>query len=152
MNEPAWIDHDGSGVCPVPDGHDVERKYAKTGFAFRDSAPEQGIVWRKVTHYRDWTAFEQQQAQVPEWAIRRARYLLEKEQGLGIAGHVNRAFARYIAQHEQPPRDKLWDVATAMVREYYEVNQTTATDDMARALRKVLPAAAIKAIEEMGDE
>lgn len=67
MNEPAWIEHDGSAVCPVPAGTDCEVKY-RDGSTFRDEEPR-GHVWHNlegqsdldITHYRDWTAFRQEQ-------------------------------------------------------------------------------------------
>lgn len=43
----------------------------------------------------------------PVWAIEKARALFEAEMATGVAGHANRAFARYIAQHEEPPVDPM---------------------------------------------
>ena len=56
LSAPPWIAHDGSGVCPVPAGHDVEREYA-SGMTCRDNHPETHANWHNITHYRDWTAF-----------------------------------------------------------------------------------------------
>lgn len=60
-SEPAWIEHDGSSECPVPAGHDVERKYWPDDHdPSRSNKPEMAD-WVYITHYRDWTAFEQQE-------------------------------------------------------------------------------------------
>lgn len=63
-NEPDWIEHHLSPVCPVPAGHDVEVEY-NWGKTYRCDNPELRD-WTRVTHYRDWTAFEQQQASAGE--------------------------------------------------------------------------------------
>ena len=70
MNEPEWIEHDGSADCPVPAGHDVEVRFTDQ-CTDRDREPEDWTWERRgyyITHYRDWTAWEQQQAsaEVPE--------------------------------------------------------------------------------------
>jgi len=74
LNEPAWIEHDGSVKCPVPEGHDAEVMF-ENGKQRRDNDP-QGWAWGKrytmacITHYRDWTAFHESQQQPkdrPHW-------------------------------------------------------------------------------------
>jgi hypothetical protein len=99
-NEPDWIEHDGSSECPVPAGHDVEVEYS-WGKTYRCDNPELRN-WPRITHYRDWTAFEQQQAsagEVPAWAWERAEELAGCTK-LFRDEPANRAFARYIAAHE----------------------------------------------------
>lgn len=65
VSEPEWIEHDGSAVCPVPAGHDVESESHSVVFqshsvVFRAKADAHG--WKYVQRYRDWTAWEQQPA------------------------------------------------------------------------------------------
>ena len=57
--EPPWIEHEGGAVCPVPDGHDVEREYCDG--VSRSKRPEFDANWLTVKRYRDCTAWEQQQ-------------------------------------------------------------------------------------------
>lgn len=98
-NEPDWIEHDGSSECPVPAGHDVEVEY-NWGKTYRCDNPELRD-WTRITHYRDWTAFEQQQASagesVPYWAWKRAVELTGPNPS---SSQVLLDFARYIAAHE----------------------------------------------------
>ena len=98
-NEPDWIEHDGSSECPVPAGHDVEVEY-NWGKTYRCDNPELRD-WTRITHYRDWTAFEQQQASagesVPYWAWKRAVELTGPNRS---SSQVLQDFARYIAAHE----------------------------------------------------
>lgn len=63
MKEPEWLPNPMTGECPVPYGHDVEIKFESSAKC-RDDSPEdwgwgQGIG--EITHYRDWTIFNQQQ-------------------------------------------------------------------------------------------
>lgn len=100
-NEPDWIEHDGSSECPVPAGHDVEVEYS-WGKTYRCDNPELRN-WPRITHYRDWTAFEQQRTsagEVPEWALERVYELWQDTSLL-------EAFARYIAAHEPEAVDPL---------------------------------------------
>lgn len=69
MKEPEWLPNPMTGECPVPDGHDVEvmfdyeetcRDEGPESWNWRQLKPSEGNV---ITHYRDWTAFNQQQAQ-----------------------------------------------------------------------------------------
>lgn len=131
--EPEWIEHDGSAVCPVPAGHDVEVRFGDS-FADRDKKPE-SWAWgwgnsepaglRLITHYRDWTAWEQQQAsaEVPEWISKRRDELLQgadphtDEYRSDYAATVNRAVEQFIAAHEQPPVDPLQEVVKAAIKE-----------------------------------
>ncbi len=131
MSEPAWIEHDGSAVCPVPAGHDVEVEYrnrrkARAIIGAKDCAIDcdawknDGLSW-DVTRYRDWTAFEQQQAsagEVPEWAGERAFDLVAEARGASdgcwaAVRHLPhyQAFARYIAAHEPAPVDPVQRLA-----------------------------------------
>jgi hypothetical protein len=88
---------------------------------------------------------------IPDWAWERAREM-GATQGLGhyTLGYVKstglgNALARYIAQHEDPPRDKLrWILDTAGYENGFHISQ-----DFVDAVRTLLPAAAISAIEEM---
>ena len=66
--EPEWIEHDGSAVCPVPAGHDVELKYRNGDIRRTDEAQHLAYDWdhgcmdmpqHDITHYRDWSAWEQ---------------------------------------------------------------------------------------------
>ncbi len=62
MKEPKWIPNPMTGKCPVPCGNDVEFKIDER--CYRDNNPED-YNWYKqssgtITHYRDWTLFNQQ--------------------------------------------------------------------------------------------
>jgi hypothetical protein len=64
MNEPKWLPNPMTGECPVPDGHDVEVKLAN-GETIRNANPDRWH-WKyigdiAITHFRDWTDFNQQQ-------------------------------------------------------------------------------------------
>lgn len=61
MKEPEWLPNPMTGECPVPDGNDVEAKRAD-GEIIHCVTHWGDIGERSVTHYRDWTAFNQQQA------------------------------------------------------------------------------------------
>lgn len=63
MKEPEWLPNPMTGECPVPNGHDVEVKLS-SGVTGRNKHPKDWS-WQAgkfITHYRDWTAFNQQQA------------------------------------------------------------------------------------------
>lgn len=68
--EPEWVPNPMTGECPIPDGHDVELKFP-TGETQRNNCPE-AWYWDSnldslaITHYRDWTAFNQQQTKLEE--------------------------------------------------------------------------------------
>ena len=83
---------------------------------------------------------------IPEWAKQRARALVETEPS---QTHFH-AFARYIAQHEQPPRDKLREVAEK-VWGVYANEGPYGVDGMIYAIRAHLPQAALDAIEASDD-
>ena len=70
--------------------------------------------------------------EIPQWALERAAELANKEGGeVGAASdaytpdelactYIGRTFARYIAQHEEPPVDPLLIEAREMAAKYYE--------------------------------
>lgn len=81
--EPEWLPNPMTGECPVPDGNDVEIML-KNNERNRDDDPE-GWNWGAIgdgaiTHYRDWTAFNQQQAK-PAPSQQPAHEFLEKALG-----------------------------------------------------------------------
>ena len=63
MKEPEWLPNPMTGKCPVPNGHDVE-VISTSELKHRNMSPERW-AWscEHLTHYRDWTAFRQQQTQ-----------------------------------------------------------------------------------------
>lgn len=174
-DKPKWIEHDGSAVCPVPAGHDVEVRF-RDAPSDRDRDP-QGWTWEdaygdcSITHYRDWTAFKQEQSMskefglncgnyaeaqsmskdVPEWAVGRAYDLARDftdDRYVG-EGHLAQAFARYIAAHEPAPVDPLR--VAVIEAEKVAASSDNRTDDdywdnFAAALRARLPAAALDAL------
>lgn len=85
MNEPEWLPNPMTGECPVPDGHDVEVMLANEE-TIRNANPDRWH-WKyigdtAITHYRDWTAFNQQQAQAkPTPKQQPAHEFLEKALG-----------------------------------------------------------------------
>jgi hypothetical protein len=147
-----WIEWSG-GECPVPDGREIEVRY-RNGRKWRgvvgqddglddDAWDNDGVDW-DVIFYRDLTAFEQSKERVPPFAYFRADEL--------AGGDYREAFARYIAQHEQPPRDRLREIADLMWGYCSGDSRRVCVDRMTGVLRANLPAAAIKAIEEMYDD
>ena len=119
-NEPDWIEHDGSSECPVPAGHDVEVEY-NWGKTYRCDNPELRD-WTRVTHYRDWTAFEQQQTSAGEVP----KLLTEAEWRRVLIGHqfdLHEAMLRergLIAPEPEP--DALRDLAEELARESQDLN------------------------------
>jgi hypothetical protein len=112
--EPAWLPHDGSGNCPVPKGHDVEIKWGD-GSTERRSEHASSYVWKDwpnnptmcITHYRDWTAFEQVKVAsgmvlVPITMIQNIRAQLEPdrliEQGRAMKGEIDRCPVRQMCR------------------------------------------------------
>lgn len=124
-NEPDWIKHDGSDVCPVPAGHDVEVEY-NWGKPFRCKNPELRD-WTRITHYRDWTAFEQQQAsaEVPKLLTEAGLRKILKEEG-GVAGwqqdRIVRGFKARALLAPEPEPDALREVAEELARESQDLN------------------------------
>jgi hypothetical protein len=101
--------------------------------------------------------------EIPEWTIERAldracdgyEYtrkcwsvpaVLASDNAFAAAVMI---IARYIAQHEQPPRDKIREVAEALVEAYDGPRAQWMVGALARAMRKALPQAALDAIEEI---
>jgi hypothetical protein len=75
---------------------------------------------------------------IPERALKRADELRHSTET------YHAAFARYIEQHEAPPRDKLrWILDTAGYENGFHISQ-----DFVDAVRTLLPADAISAIEQ----
>jgi hypothetical protein len=93
MKEPEWQPNPMTGECPVPDGHDVEVKFPN-GNEKRDNYPGD-YCWGEIgnllaiTHYRDWTAFNQQQTKT-ESKQQPAHVFLEK-----ALGHMKDRAATY---------------------------------------------------------
>jgi len=66
--------------------------------------------------------------EIPQWALERAAQLANKEAGVTggftaaymTEADLGRAFARYIAQHEQPPVDPLLIEAREIAAKYYD--------------------------------
>ncbi|UPT53082.1 hypothetical protein [Synechococcus phage Yong-M3-232] len=91
------------------------------------------------------------QDSIPDWAFARVAELVGYGDKHGPRGsRAGVAFARYIAQHEEPPVDRLremlgdcWHLMTGP--------RGAAIDALTEALRARLPAAALAAIDE-GDE
>ncbi len=108
VTEPAWIEHDGSAVCPVPADYRVQVSMKMGGVI---EARAYTLKWdSNIVGYRvirPLTAFAKEQEamgeDVPKWAMRKALQLGEDYPN---EGWVN-TFARYIAAHEQPPVDWL---------------------------------------------
>ena len=126
-NEPDWIKHDGSSECPVPAGHDVERKYWPDDHnPSRSNKPEMAN-WVYITHYRDWTAFEQQQAsaEVPKLLTEAGLRKILKEEG-GVAGwrqdRIVRGFKARALLAPEPEPDALREVAEELARESQDLN------------------------------
>lgn len=100
-NEPDWIEHDGSAVCPVPAGHNVEVRF-RDGTACSEPDIAQHWYWRHdggkadITHYRDWTVFEQQAAGKDDVAGFPIGALVEKISGPEwrgkVVGHYSSTF------------------------------------------------------------
>jgi hypothetical protein len=95
---------------------------------------------------------------IPEWAWRRAVELagfdweLYKEGIYGMGGtKAIGAFARYIAEHEQPPRDKLREIVNGTWH-LMRGTRGRAIDAVTQEIRARLPQAALDAIEEMDDD
>ena len=63
--EPEWRYHDRSDQCPVSPEHEVQRERYLGGTVL---CRAKDAYWPNTVRYRDWTAFEQQQAkgEVPE--------------------------------------------------------------------------------------
>jgi len=66
--EPGWIKHNGSPVCPVPKGHDVEIRWGDgtTERRIEEASPSVWRDWPNQLHlcivaYRDWTVFKERQ-------------------------------------------------------------------------------------------
>lgn len=89
-----------------------------------------------IIGYRKKPVAESCEGMPPVWAIEKARSLLEKEMSGGIAGHANRAFARYIAKHEQPPVDPLAQEAERLCIEHYYSKIDTPENLALAALRR----------------
>jgi len=124
MKEPKWLPNPMTGKCPVPDGHDVEVKFAN-GETCRDDGPE-SWHWENIsgnetiTHYRDWTAFNQQQAQaettksdgstasyyeLPE-GVTELQHLISHRNMNAQIGEIFRACYRYgLVEHSEMLRD-----------------------------------------------
>ena len=122
MKEPEWLPNPMTGECPVPDGHDVEIKFENSAKC-RDDSPEywgwgQGIG--EITHYRDWTSFNQQQAkpvptksdgstasyyELPEGSTELQHLISHRNMNAQI-GEVFRACYRYgLVEHSEMLRD-----------------------------------------------
>jgi len=60
---------------------------------------------------------------IPEWAVKRATDLTNEAMRDGswlpIGGHASAAFARYIAEHEEPPVDPLLIEAREIVKAHH---------------------------------
>lgn len=59
-------------------------------------------------------AYYEENAPVPEWAAKKAAQLAEAE-APSMQGSWRIAFARYIAQHEQPPVDPLIEAVKSVL-------------------------------------
>ena len=135
--EPEWKEHDGSAVCPVPAGHDVEMKLRNLRGSLRGSPEvmrwEHENVGGDITHYRDWSAWEQSKMTkaddvpetVPQWAKEKAcewhnRHVSAfgtKWRPAEISyppDHAIDSLALYIAAHEPAPVDPLREAVEAM--------------------------------------
>lgn len=66
MKEPEWLPNPMTGECPVPDGHDVDVKLRDgliiNGANASNCRWKHGGIGSDITHYRAWTAFNQQQS------------------------------------------------------------------------------------------
>ncbi len=123
MNEPEWLPNPMTGECPVPDGHDVEI-ILSDGHIYRDCHPK---IWSwyefgdgEITHYRDWTAFKQQQSatvatksdgstasyyELPENSTELQHLISHRNMNSQI-GEVFRACYRYgLVEHSEMLRD-----------------------------------------------
>jgi hypothetical protein len=91
--------------------------------------------------------------EIPEWAWRRAAQLFAKE--CKVHETMNRfypsckALARYIAEHEQPPREKLYDLSTAVFKQLGLDYDKRSINELTEALRSLLPNQALEYIENM---
>lgn len=137
MNEPAWIEHDGSAVCPVPAGHDVEVRFRGMSGG-RDNCPE---IWRwsrhnnatDITHYRDWTAWEQSKMTKADDV---PRALAEQACTISLAGRCIRIecdkreeaeeLLDWLCAHEPAPVDPL---AEELRKAYAEAYRTLPTQN-----------------------
>lgn len=170
-NEPPWIAHDGSAVCPVPDGHDCEVEWQSelqyNTAVNRNTWPEDW-AWDGIARYRDWKAWEREQEARENLALEVAHAHPQASEPLGEVlaalkvttealehdgdpafAHIIMINRKVIADHEPAPVDPL----TAIVKdcfEYADSDQREGTDwidDFVKALRARLPAAAVAAIE-----
>ena len=119
MKEPEWLPNPMTGECPVPDGHDVEAKRAD-GEIIHLVTHWGDIGERSVTHYRDWTAFNQQKAkptpsksdgstasyyELPEGSTELQHLISHRNMNAQI-GEVFRACYRYgLVEHSEMLRD-----------------------------------------------
>lgn len=153
-SEPAWIEHDGSAVCPVPAGHDVEIRNVG-GMEGRHRRPT-GLLWQHITHYRDWTAFEQQQAgEVPSLASTKAildSVMCERWASARQTDVVKRLrivqenLARYIATHEPEPVDPITQLAQEIDEEW-----SGGSDTVAQVVERMLRARGVTVAKEASD-
>lgn len=123
MKEPEWLPNPMTGECPVPDGNDVEVKLAN-GEIIRNANPDRWH-WKyigdiAITHFRDWTAFNQQQAkptptksdgstasyyELPEGSTELQHLISHRNMNAQI-GEVFRACYRYgLVEHSDMLRD-----------------------------------------------
>ena len=82
----------------------------------------------------------EQKEEVPEWALERVDELRRAEPGDSLVGTTVDAFARYIAAHEEPPKDPLKRVVREM---FGSVGWSVSNDEIAKAteaLREHMPA------------
>lgn len=117
--EPPWIKHDRSRVCPVPAGHDVEVRYEphrwhKASWTWRGDDPERNPYWNVITHYRDWTAWEQSKMTKADDVLKVTQ--IEDLPGMmhqlqadvaACLDHFQKVITRHIAAHEPAPVDPL---------------------------------------------
>jgi len=124
MNEPEWLPNPMTGECPVPYGHDVEVRLESNSIG-RSRNPEE-YCWGEIgsllaiTHYRDWTLFNQQQAkpaptksdgstasyyELPEGSTELQHLISHRNMNAQI-GEVFRACYRYgLVEHSEMLRD-----------------------------------------------
>lgn len=136
MSEPAWIEHDGSAVCPVPAGHDVEVRF-RGGHTERDTEPEVWL-WRDqgnfpITHYRDWTAWEQQQASKDDVPRLLTEADVTRMAPMNFREKVN--FLRERGLIASEPVDPLRDALGWAIRQHFDLTDAQLDDitDEARA-------------------
>jgi hypothetical protein len=122
MKEPEWLLNPMTGECPVPDGHDVEVGLID-GTKGRDTRPK-GWPWKdgNLTHYRDWTAFNEQQKKREPKAVKsdgstasyyelpkgstELQHLISHRNMNAQIGEVFRACYRYgLVEHSEMLRD-----------------------------------------------